>query len=53
MALSGEPIFSTLLAYFLFDETLAAIQVIGGALILVGIYLSARAEGRKNRGNSR
>ena len=46
VALLGEPICSTLLAYFLFDETLTAVQVGGAALILVGIYLAARAERR-------
>jgi drug/metabolite transporter (DMT)-like permease len=46
VALLGEPIFSTLLAYFLFAETLTPVQIGGAALILVGIYLAARAEGR-------
>jgi drug/metabolite transporter (DMT)-like permease len=46
VALLGEPVCATLLAYFLFDETLTAVQVGGGALILVGIYLAARAERR-------
>ncbi len=46
VALLGEPVCATLLAYFLFDETLTAAQVGGGALILVGIYLVARAERR-------
>ena len=46
VALLGEPICSTLLAYVLFDETLTAVQVGGAALILIGIYLAARAERR-------
>ena len=46
VALLGEPVCATLLAYFLFDETLTVAQVGGGALILVGIYLAARAERR-------
>jgi len=46
VALLGEPICSTLLAYVLFDETLTAVQVGGAGLILVGIYLAARAERR-------
>jgi drug/metabolite transporter (DMT)-like permease len=46
VALLGEPICSTLLAYFLFDETLTAVQVGGATLILVGIYFAARAERR-------
>jgi drug/metabolite transporter (DMT)-like permease len=44
VVLLGEPICSTLLAYFLFDEHLTVIQVIGAALILIGIYLAASAE---------
>jgi drug/metabolite transporter (DMT)-like permease len=47
VALMGEPICSTLLAYFLFDETLTVIQVGGAMLILVGIYLAASAERRR------
>ena len=46
VALLGEPICSTLLAYVLFAETLTAVQVGGAALILVGIYLAASAERR-------
>jgi drug/metabolite transporter (DMT)-like permease len=46
VALLGEPICSTALAYVLFDETLTTAQVGGAALILVGIYLAARAERR-------
>jgi drug/metabolite transporter (DMT)-like permease len=37
VALLGEPICSTLMAYFLFGETLTVIQIGGAALILVGI----------------
>jgi drug/metabolite transporter (DMT)-like permease len=46
VALLGEPICSTLLAYVLFHETLTAMQIGGAALILFGIYLAARTEGR-------
>ena len=46
VALLGEPICSTLLAYFFFDETLTAVQFGGAALILAGIYFAARAERR-------
>ncbi len=52
VALLGEPICSTLAAYVLFDETLTAIQMGGATLILVGIYLAARAEGRSATGAS-
>ena len=44
VALLGEPICSTMLAFFLFDETLTAVQVGGAALILVGIFVAGRAE---------
>lgn len=46
VALLGEPVCATLLAYFLFDETLTTGQVGGATLILVGIYLAARGERR-------
>lgn len=46
VALLGEPVCSTLAAYFLFQETLTAVQIGGAALILIGIYFAARAEGR-------
>ena len=46
VALLGEPLIATLLAYLLFDETLTAIQIGGAALILAGIYLAARSERR-------
>ena len=45
-SLLGEPICSTLLAYALFHETLTVVQIGGAVLILIGIYLAARAEGR-------
>lgn len=48
VALLAEPICSTLLARVLFNETLTALQVAGAALILVGIYLAARAEGHES-----
>lgn len=44
VALLGEPILSTLFAYWLFDETLTTGQLLGAAMILVGIYSAARAE---------
>lgn len=49
VALLGEPILSTLLAFLLFNETLTAIQLTGAVLILVGIYFAARAEQRGKR----
>jgi len=47
IALLGEPVFSTLMAYFLFGETLATGQVLGAALILLGIYFAAKVETRQ------
>jgi drug/metabolite transporter (DMT)-like permease len=38
----GEPIGSTVLAYFLLHEPITLIKALGGLLILVGIYLSSR-----------
>ena len=46
VALLGEPICSSLLAYVLFHETLTVVQIGGAVLVLIGIYLAARAEGR-------
>jgi drug/metabolite transporter (DMT)-like permease len=47
VGLLGEPVGATLLAYLLFDETLTAAKWAGGLMILAGIYLAARAEGRR------
>lgn len=38
----GEPVGSTVLAYFLLGEPVTALKALGGVLILVGIYLSSR-----------
>jgi drug/metabolite transporter (DMT)-like permease len=43
VTLLGEPIGSTVLAYFLLQETPGLIKLVGAALILVGIWLAARA----------
>ncbi len=47
VSLLGEPVGSTLMAYFLFDEGLTAAKVIGGALILTAIIWSAAGEDKK------
>jgi drug/metabolite transporter (DMT)-like permease len=47
VGLLGEPIGATILAYVLFGETLTWEKWAGGVLILAGIYLSARDEGRR------
>jgi drug/metabolite transporter (DMT)-like permease len=44
VSLLGEPIGSTLLAYFIFDEGLTWPKVAGGALILSAIYIAASTE---------
>ena len=43
ITLLGEPIGSTILALILLDEVPSALKIIGGVLILAGIYLSARS----------
>ncbi|MFC1877080.1 DMT family transporter [Thermodesulfobacteriota bacterium] len=40
----GEPVGSTILAYFLFHEELTLTKTIGGLIILSAIYLAARSE---------
>ncbi len=47
VAVLGEPIGSTVLAYLILDEGLTPLKVLGGALILGGIYLASRAEAGK------
>ncbi len=42
----GEPIGASLLAYFLLSEAVGPNLIWGGTLVLVGIYLSAREEGK-------
>ena len=41
ITLLGEPIGSTVLAYFLLSETPSLIKVVGGILILLGIYVAS------------
>ncbi|MGB7297491.1 MAG: DMT family transporter, partial [Candidatus Aminicenantales bacterium] len=43
IAIIGEPIGSTILAYFLLEETPAALKIFGAILILVGIYLASHS----------
>jgi len=40
----GEPVGSAILAYFLLSETPAQATIIGGILILLGIYLASRKQ---------
>jgi drug/metabolite transporter (DMT)-like permease len=38
-----EPLFATLIAWILLGEALSATQIIGGALILLGVFIAERA----------
>jgi len=44
IAVLGEPVGSSILAFFLFDERISALKGVGMALILAGIYLATRGE---------
>jgi drug/metabolite transporter (DMT)-like permease len=44
ISLLGEPIGSTILAYFLLEEIPSALKIFGAILILVGIYIASRGE---------
>jgi drug/metabolite transporter (DMT)-like permease len=46
VALLGEPLGATLLAWLLFGETLTVTKIIGGVAILTGIIMAAKGEGR-------
>ena len=46
LSILGEPVGSAVLAYVIFGEGLAALQLAGFLLILVGIFVAARAEHR-------
>ncbi|OGO65742.1 MAG: hypothetical protein A2030_07905 [Chloroflexi bacterium RBG_19FT_COMBO_50_10] len=47
ITLLGEPIGSTILAYIILQEKPTPIKLIGGGLILVGIYVASRSEPEK------
>jgi drug/metabolite transporter (DMT)-like permease len=48
ITLLGEPVGSTILAYFILHEKPTLIKLIGGGLILVGIYVASRSEAEKS-----
>ena len=48
ITLLGEPIGSTILAYFILHEKPTLIKLMGGGLILVGIYIASRSEAGKS-----
>jgi len=47
VSLLGEPVVSTILAYFIFHEELTWSKLVGGILILAAIYLAAAGERRE------
>jgi len=47
ITLLGEPIGSTILAYFLLKETPSALKIFGAILILAGIYIASQSETRQ------
>jgi drug/metabolite transporter (DMT)-like permease len=44
ISLLGEPIGSTILAYFLLNETPTVLKIFGAILILAGIYIASRSQ---------
>jgi drug/metabolite transporter (DMT)-like permease len=50
VALLGEPIGSTILAYLIFDEGLTWLKFLGGSMILVAIYTVAMGEKKPSDG---
>ena len=43
-AVLGEPVGSTILAYLILHEVPSVLKILGGTIILAGIYICARAE---------
>lgn len=52
LTLLGEPIGSTILAYFLLDETPTVLKVFGAILILAGILIASRGERTATKSSS-
>ena len=50
LAVLGEPVGSTVLAWLLFGEAVGPLKLIGMALLLGGIFLAAKSEGRHPQG---
>ncbi len=48
IALLGEPVGSSLFALFLLNEIPSAFEIIGGVMILCGIYLASRRKGKSH-----
>lgn len=49
ITLLGEPIGSTILAYFLLNETPSGPEIFGAILILLGIFIASQSEIRRTR----
>ncbi len=49
VAILGEPIGSAILAFLMLGEKFVPLQLVGFGLLLVGIYLASRTEGRQTR----
>lgn len=47
IALLGEPIGTVILAFIILKEKLTILEIVGGLLILGGIYLASQVEGRR------
>ena len=52
LAILGEPVGSAILAWLLLDERVAPLQLIGFAVLLVGIAVAARGEERPRKSRS-
>jgi len=50
IALLGEPVGSTILAYYLLQESPTSLKIFGAILILAGIYIASGSEARKPAG---
>jgi len=48
ISLLGEPIGASILAYLLFSENVTVLKLVGGGLIMLAIYLTARVEGKNS-----
>ncbi len=44
----GEPVGACVFAYFIVDESITVMQVVGGTLILAGIFLAAKAQTKRS-----
>jgi len=48
MSMLLEPVGASLLAYMLLSETLDALQLIGGVIVLIGVYFFLMAQRKNN-----